>query len=698
VDQDIEGRQEPVGNPKKDREPDKEAHLVQDRWVSATQAIYNRMRDYQLNQAFLDGDQWLYWSKESSRLERIPRDPEKIQGVFNRILSNSSSLMSKLMQRELTFEVIPTDVDDSHVRGARLAESQLENVRREHRWERLRELGNWATWTGGTAAICVEWDKDAGDPASSPDDTGGRQRRMGDTKETLLNITEFSVEPGTKDAETARWWVKCQLLPPKEVQATYGLEWCPAADSAYGGAPYLVRLPNHDGTTIPLTKVLTLYERPNGLCPKGRVVVVVNEQSIWKGEWPFPWRNRLNLVTMDETPSGDGWAGSTRLTAARGVQVFYNQANNNIEEHMKRASNARMAVPQSSVNMMDDFTDLPGELIPYADGTTPPQWLSPAQVAQWVIDRPTQLAEVIDDIMGIHEVTRGEAPANIESGYGLSILAEHDASPTNRFSKVQADAWSKIGTMVLKLLEQNVKGPKRKSVIDTPGQGSRTIEWSGEDFRGQTQAVVPPDSIIPRSRAAQLEFAKQAMEMGLIDSVAQFVQVADLPDAKHILSAVAPDIARARHENAGFGHGEQSEVYEWDDHEAHITEHNNYRKTVDFSLLDKKVKDMIAMHIQAHVTSEAEKIGKQQMAGAIGGPGLAGAPTAAGAALPPELNPTFTGLEVPPDPMEEMAMQEAMAPEDPAVAEANQQAEIQALAEEIFRQQQEAANTPDEMI
>lgn len=696
--EDTEGRNEPTGNPKKDREPDKDAHLVQDRWVAGTQAIYNRMRDYQLNQAFLDGDQWLYWSTESSRLERIPRDAEKIQGVFNRILSNSSSLMSKLMQRELTFEVIPSDVDDSHARGARLAESLLEHVRVAHRWERLRELGNWATWTGGTAAICVEWDKDAGDPAASPDDTGGRQRRKGDTKETLLNITEFSVEPGTKDAETARWWIKCQLLPPKEVQATFGIPWCPEADASYAGAPYLVRLPNHDGTTVPLTKVLTLYERPNTLCPKGRVVVVVNEQTIWKGEWPFPWKSHLNLVTMDETPAGDGWAGSTRLTAARGVQVFYNQANNNIEEHMKRAANARLAVPMSSLDLMDDFTDLPGEMIGYADGTQPPSWLNPAQVAQWIIDRPTQLAEIIDDIMGIHEVTRGEAPSNIESGYGLSILAEHDASPTNRFSKVQADAWSKIGTMVLKLYEKMVTPEQqRKSVINTPGQAPQTIPWSGKDFRGQTTATVPPDSIIPKSRAAQLEFAKQAMEMGLIDSVAQFVQVADLPDAKHILSAVAPDISRARHENAGFNNGQQSEVYEWDDHEAHITEHNNYRKTIDYSLLSQDIKDKIAMHIQAHVTSEAEKVGKQQMAGAIGGPGLAGAPTAAGAALPPELNPTFTGLEVPPDPMEEMAMQQAMQPEDPAVAEANTQAEIQALAEQLFQMQQEAANTPGEL-
>ena len=46
----------------------------------------------------------------------------------------------------------------------------------------------------------------------------------------------------------------------------------------------------------------------------------------------------------------------------------------------------------------------------------------------WWQERPVDLREAIDDIMGVHDVSRGEAPSNIESGYGLSILVEQDTS------------------------------------------------------------------------------------------------------------------------------------------------------------------------------------------------------------------------------------------------------------------------------
>ena len=72
--------------------------------------------------------------------------------------------MSKVTQREMQFEVLPTAADDATVRGAALAESVLEDIRIGHDWEALRERLALAAWKGGTAAICVDWDPNAGSP------------------------------------------------------------------------------------------------------------------------------------------------------------------------------------------------------------------------------------------------------------------------------------------------------------------------------------------------------------------------------------------------------------------------------------------------------------------------------------------------------------------------------------------------------
>ena len=65
--------------------------------------------------------------------------------------------MAKAMQRKLVFEVLPSASDDASIRGARLGENILRPAP-GHDWEVLRERHLQATWKGGTAAICVDWD------------------------------------------------------------------------------------------------------------------------------------------------------------------------------------------------------------------------------------------------------------------------------------------------------------------------------------------------------------------------------------------------------------------------------------------------------------------------------------------------------------------------------------------------------------
>jgi hypothetical protein len=493
----------------------------------------------------------------------------------------------------------------------------------------------------------------------------------GDTLETVLNLSEFVVEPGTRDAETARWWIRCLLLPPGEVRDKYGMKYTPAADGSIVMSPFQIKALEKDKSIdTPLVRVLTMYERPNTQCPEGRVMVVVGNQVVWEGPWSFPWKSHLNIAVIKETPVETRWTGDTVLTDARGVQSAYNLAWSIIHEHMKKAGNARFVMPQSAADLMDEMSDLPAEIVVVPDGATmSPHWEGAPQQPQWWVDGPLRLAEEMDDIMGIHQVSRGDAPTNIESGYGLSILAEHDATPIMRMSKEQAMAWSKVATMVLKLYEKMVKGPKRKTVAQVPGQPSTAITWDGKDFKGQTTAVIPYDEIMPRSRAAQMQFADKMMEMKLIQDPATYARVADLPNARSFINAVSPDIAKARRENAMFSLNRFAVPAEFDDHMAHIMEHNSWRKSLDYELAKKEIQDHCGEHIQAHVTMAAEAAGKQTAAQAVGGHALGQAPTVAGA---PPMAPE---MMLPPDqsmpaiPAGPTSAEDALSPTDTITAQ-----------------------------
>jgi len=649
------------------------ALFILNRYEDGIKATQNLISDFWLNHSFLLGYQWTYVEADSGVVRDVANDDDREQVVINRMWPNSRILVGKLTQREMTFENLPTAADDGSVRGARIGESIIRATKEAHDWEGLREKAAWATWKGGTAAISVDWDPEAGHVTVGPTDTT-KEIRGGDTVEQVLTISEFVIEPGVRDGETARWWIKAEALPPEVVQSIYELEEAPGADMLAGTSGIQRRLVSSTGLATRtssgadgdnLTLVLTYYERPNHLAPEGRISVVVDNQIV-QGEnpeigetmpWPFPWDDHLNIAIIRETVMETEWAGRTILSMARGVQSAFNAAWSNLLEHMKLAGNARLAVPESSIDAIDEFTDLPGEIVPFPDGSTPPFYLQPAQLPAWLIDTPVNLAMQMDDIMGVQDINRGQAPANVESGFAVSIIAEQSETPVGRLSKEIAKAFSKTASMCLQLFEAEVTST-RKTVVAEDGQPPSTTSWSGKDLLGQTAIKVPLDSVVPRNRAAQLQLAKDLQAGGLITTLDEFITVAELADGDSILEKVDPDTARARRENHAFRAGKGAFVESFDNHETHLREHNILRKSQAWEQMTSKEREALDTHMEGHEVSAAEEAGKMQNSLAVGGAGLAGAPTADEIPLPPELAgmdqlgeslpPDFSGGQTPP--------------------------------------------------
>ncbi len=616
--------------------------FVKDRYEQGLASVRSELQDYWVNHAYLMGHQWLFYNTQNQRLDEMPRDPDRVQATINRLRANTRTIMSKFMQREMTYEVLPNAADDATVRGARIAESAIRSTAAAHNWETLREMAGYAAWKGGSAALFLDWDPQAGVQVG---EVKGRPVYTGDTKESLASIAEFVVEPGARDAETARWVIRAQALPPGEVMSTYRLDKMPAADATAGLSAFQSKLllsgVGHREDSPNLTLVLTYLERPNPQTPKGRYAVIVGDEMVFgPNPWPFPWKDHLNFVLIRETPNETRWPGNTILTQAIPVQTAYNASWSSIIEHLKLAGNARLFLPQSAIDMIEQLSDLPGEVVPYPDGTEPPQWQAPPQMPGWVIQQPEKLALEMDDIMGVHAVSRGSAPVNIESGYGLSVLAEEDSSPIGRLLKETAHAFGKLGSMVLKLKEQMVVQTD-KAIVRTPGQAAESVEYTGKDLQGQTDVTVPLDAILPRSRAAQQAMADKLLQMGVIASFDQYARVAELPDQFHLTEAINPDIAKARRENALMAQGQVQLPAEIDEHVTHMAEHRTFMKSPRFANMSVEEQQVYYDHVQAHETMMVQTIARQRARAAID-PALGAMPDRTGApALPPELAAPF---------------------------------------------------------
>src|SRR5437879_3955525 len=175
-------------------------------WEQGSRMIRPEQRQYWINRSFLRGEQWIYWDRARDRINEMPRD-ERVRAIVNKMWPATRTHAAKVLQRPLVFEVPPQTSDDASVLASRIGEGVLEHTSKEHNWEDLREKAWMNTWLGGTAVLSLDWDPRAGTMLGY-DPIKGKSFGTGDIREQVSSIAECCTEPGVRDIERARWWIR----------------------------------------------------------------------------------------------------------------------------------------------------------------------------------------------------------------------------------------------------------------------------------------------------------------------------------------------------------------------------------------------------------------------------------------------------------------------------------------------------------
>ena len=632
-------------------EPPKAAKIV-DMWQDADRYLVKERRDYWMNASYYVSHQWIWWDSSRNTVQELSYANEAEKGsriTVDKYGPRTRSLLARLTRAELMWEVQPGGMDDSSMRRQRLQEQLLIGEQRHNNWEDVREMCLLQTLFGGSAAICVDWDPDKGEDYLL-DAISQISVPLGGIRLTPVGINEFTLEPGSLNATDARWWIRCTSLPPEQVQERYNLEETPKADSeAMLSARHRSLLRNRPGGDPPKTTLVYIYyERPTNRGP-GCVVHVVNgEVVLQENEWPFPFKH-LNISVFRQNKIPNSWVGHTLLTPARDVQYAYNRARSTILEHMRKAANARMMVPSGSVDDADSLTIDPADVLEYNSEIGEPHWQTAPEVPRWISNEAQFLEAELDDIFHTHQTSRGEAPGDRNSGLALALLAEKDDTPLGPMAKDQSLGWGKIAEMTLSLYRMNAEstGINRKVMLLTEQGVPHEIQWSAKDIDEKPTVIVPLDATMPRSKlATQSMITQLAQQFPLVFqnvSAKSLTRMLDLPDPKQFLSQMDPDVAKAEWENGLLMQGVPVIPEDFDVHDAHVNIHNTQRKSPAYELADPQVKQMLDMHVMAHMqylTNETAAMMAQADQAAMGemqDPGVSAA-LATGVGLPMSQN------------------------------------------------------------
>lgn len=587
------------------------------RWRDADRALVEPRRHYWLNEAFFDGQQWVSWDESSNSvkaLSELGHHARRSRVVFNEIQPRVRGLMGRMLADPLTFEVSPTRADDFTRRTAAMNQSILDHAHDRQQWEAKRRENLFNKFLGGVSAVAVDWDPRAGTPLMVNQNSG--VITGGDVQLTALSIPEFTVEPGVRNWREARWWMSDTVAPPELVQDQFGLDDPPKADARAATTPTARRLTyrTHGSVAEDLTHVYRYYERPNQATPDGKVCVVVNDDLIFEGPWPFPF-NDLNLHVFIQDGVAHRWWGETMVSQARPIQVYYNHLKSATLENSKYFAGIKLALPQGSMGQEQELTDEP-EILEYAAEFGQPSYLAPPEAGRHLQNETRDCLRHLDEVLHTHAVARGESLGERASGLMVSILAEKDDTPLSMSARDEAIGWGNVARMVLELYKANVHDPREAMVREGPQQLPQSVKWTGRDIGDQTDVQVSLQSTLPKSRAAmiaQLETLVQlnpALAQNLtLDDMAKF---ADMPTRSVFDSFGDRDAKLAQEENHLLFRGEPVIPNDYDDHAAHIAEHNDFRKESRFRDASPEVQQLVEMHVQAHQRLAEEELVQQR--------------------------------------------------------------------------------------
>jgi hypothetical protein len=604
-------------------------------------------RKWLVNLSFYYGNQWVVWGPvvQNSRRLEDPKNapPWRVRLTVNKIQPYVRREMARLSSAKPRGHVLPASQDENDRHAARTAISVLDYLHEELDVDAAHDLADWWVSIVGSAFYKVRWTEDIDPETRKPgilklDVIRPFDIYVPDLEETRIKEQEylcqaqamrvaeiaeiwgvdvtpdeytseidqkvrsqmsvFSGEKGEDWAVVKEFWIKpCRRYPNGLVLATANGKLLPYKTED----PEEQLLQGELGEEAP-----TLGETDfNVLNEEGMAGTDLNDAKYEKTsanvpagtiEWPFG-HGRLPFVPRGHTKSGRFY-DSSFVDQLISLQREYNRSRSQVVENKNLTSRPQWAVPLGSVDRADLTTE-PGAVIFYSPGFASPEPIKTPQLPNYVIEHIKLTAQEMDEIASQNEVSKGNVPPNVEAATAIAYLQEKDESAVAYAVRSKERAIQEIGQQLLKLVrefwdeERLIRVVGRNDVFNA-------MTFVGSDLRENTDYRVIPGSGLPRSKAAQEAKIMEMAQSGMLP-VANALKLLDMPDIAAVVADVEVDVIEADKENLVMSQGEYAPVEIWQDHVAHIDEHDAFKKREEYKHLDQEIWKIFRFHDYTHL-------------------------------------------------------------------------------------------------
>lgn len=595
-----------------------------------------------LNAAFYLGWHYTEWNDKSQTIQQraLPRDPNTRaemrvpRPVSNKIQHFVLTEHSMALNTRPTVDVLPGSDDPINASNAAVLLAYLNWLADENVADFDRVLSEAVLWAlcSTEGYIKSYWDPSLDDPAGHATGRG---------KFVSVSPFDLYVDPYAPNFYDARYVIYSRFMDIDHVKDVYGIkvqESDMAADD-----PSRVALARAMGMGSVLTgaRVNELWMRPTKRRPDGMFVVWSGRDQLVPPR-PFPYKHKqIPFAQIGSVPRPGSPHATSAVSTMRPEQIELNNYHAMTIMIQRAYASPKWWIPEElqlqRLPNTDPFQVLRGtgssglkpEIIP---PTIPP---SMDALGAWVKN------EMMDSV-GVHEVSQAQVPGRVEAAAAIELLKESDNGRLAELTRTIKKAIAVTYYQQAILLKQFGQPQNTFMVYSREGL-PETKQLFTTQIDPAVQVRVTMQGGIGMSRAAREDRYMLMWNNGIISDPHTMAELMDVP-----ISTVAPDqaydIRQQRNENLTMAQGIFVMPHSWENHEIHLRELNNYRKTPEYAKASPKVKAMMEAHAQFHDKMLIQQLGKQlqkqQLAAAVAqGAGFqmpAGAPPGGGApGVPP---------------------------------------------------------------
>jgi hypothetical protein len=533
------------------------------------------------------------------------------------------------------FYAVPSTLDQEDVSAARLATKVVENIYSSSEFAEIKdELALWVI-VAGIVDLFVIYDPDAGrelyleekDPATGipmiNPITGKPMMKIVNTGDIIFDVASpFEI---IRDMSTSRLQ-ECAAICRKKIRSVeyikdkYGVD-VPSekVPSDFDYAVKVMNMVNQDKNTDIIQQltgvciVKDYYERPTKKYPRGRHLITAGNKELinstlktklnGKYEWP--------LVTFTGNKVVGRLMPMDFIQGALPLQWKYNRSRSMMIENLNTLSRPKIFAAEGEIPS-GKFTDEPGEIVEYVPGLSAsgPIPVKMPEIPSYFLDNLKYLTAEIDDVMNVHDISRGVLPRRATSGFALSILEEKDSSVLGPVIKSFRTGMEKAFAFALGLARDNYTESRTMKIFGKAGELEGLRNWTGADLKSVDDVRIVQDTDLPSSRTGKLEFATGLAEKGLISpkSALKLMNLSHLSQLEDE-QPFGDDVRYAEMENFNMLKGIQQLPSEFEEFPAHLSVHLKMMKS---KVLPPDIIKIIDIHI-----NQTKQLMQMSQAGAL---------------------------------------------------------------------------------